>query len=218
MLLIFIVGLPLLPLLISWDWGWWEAWAYAVVSILGFAVSRYLASREHPDLLAERGKFLQHDNPEPWDKILSPLMGLGGGLVPLVAGLHARFGSLNSFTLLVRLGALAVIIAGYALGSYALIVNRYFSGMVRIQSDRGHQVVKSGPYKWMRHPGYTGALLSYLSTPFLLESLWTFIPVGFILIILFIRTALEDRTLQEKLDGYREYTQDVRYRLIPGIW
>ena len=218
MLLIFIVGVPLLPLLISWDWAWWEAWAYAALTILGFGISRYLASRKNPDLLIERGKFLQHDNPEPWDKIISPLMGLGGGLIPLVAGLDARFGSVLYLPLWVRLVSLGVIFVGYALGSYALIANRFFSGMVRIQTDRGHQVVSSGPYRWVRHPGYAGALLTYLTTPLLLESLWTFVPVVMMTVLLVVRTVLEDRTLQEKLEGYREYTQEVRYRLIPGIW
>ena len=218
MLLIFIVGVPLLPLLISWDWAWWEAWAYAALTILGFGISRYLASRKNPDLLIERGKFLQHDNPEPWDKIISPLMGLGGGLIPLVAGLDARFGSVLDLPLWVRLVSLGVIFVGYALGSYALIANRFFSGMVRIQTDRGHQVVSSGPYRWVRHPGYAGALLTYLTTPLLLESLWTFVPVVMMTVLLVVRTVLEDRTLQEKLEGYREYTQEVRYRLIPGIW
>jgi protein-S-isoprenylcysteine O-methyltransferase Ste14 len=216
-LLIFIVGVPLLPLLISWEWGWWEVWAYGLVNILGFAVSRILARREHPDLLAERGKFLQHDNPEPWDKILSPLMGLTGGFIPLVAGLDARFGS-GFFPLRVRLAALGLLIAGYLLSSYALIANRYFSGMVRIQSDRGHRVVTSGPYRWMRHPGYLGGLLCYLATPFLLESLWAFVPVVLMTVVIVLRTSLEDKTLQEKLGGYREYAQKVRYRLISGIW
>ena len=218
MLLVFIVVVPMLPLLISWDWDWWEAWAYAVVNILGFVASRALASRKNPDLLVERGKFLQHDNPETWDKTLSPLVGLGGGLIPLVAGLDARFGATLNVPLWVRLVSLGVIIAGYTLGSYALIVNRYFSGMVRIQTDRGHQVITSGPYRWVRHPGYAGALLSYLTTPLLFESLWTYVPVVMITALLLVRTALEDRTLQEKLEGYREYAQEVRYRLIPGIW
>ena len=218
MLLVFIVVVPMLPLLISWDWDWWEAWAYAVVNILGFVASRALASRKNPDLLVERGKFLQHDNPETWDKTLSPLVGLGGGLIPLVAGLDARFGATLNLPLWVRLVSLGVIVAGYALGSYALIANRYFSGMVRIQTDRGHQVITSGPYRWVRHPGYAGALLSYLTTPLLFESLWTYVPVVMITALLLVRTALEDRTLQEKLEGYREYAQEVRYRLIPGIW
>ncbi len=208
----------MLPLLISWQWDWWEAWVYAVINVLGFVVSRCLASRENPDLLTERGRFLNHDNTEAWDKKLSPLLGLGGALIPLAAGLDARFGGAVQFALWIRLLALSLMIAGYAFGAYALITNRYFSGIVRIQSDRDHQVVTTGPYHWVQHPGYAGAVLSYLATPFLLESLWTIVPVFLTVGILVARTFLEDRTLQEKLDGYREYAEEVRYRLIPGVW
>ena len=218
MLLVFIVGMPLLPLLISQHWGWWEAWLYAVISIFGFMISRYLAGRSHPDLLVERGQFLRNPNPEPWDKWLSPVLALGGGLIPLTAGLDMRFGPSAQFSLLIKGLVIIILLGGYSLGSYALIANRFFSGMVRIQSERGHHVVSSGPYQWMRHPGYAGALLSYLAIPFLLDSWWTLIPVAFTLAVIFIRTVLEDRTLQEKLEGYRDYAQKVPYRLIPGIW
>ena len=104
------------------------------------------------------------------------------------------------------------------LASYALIENRFFSGMVRLQIDRGQKVVSSGPYRWMRHPGYAGALLTYLATPLFLDSLWAFLPVVALLIVLVIRTALEDRTLGAELEGYRDYAQRVRYRLLPGVW
>ena len=199
-------------------WGWWEAWVYAAVNILGFAVSRWLAGRRNPDLLAERSQFLQHANPEAWDKTLSPLLGLAGGAIPLVAGLDARFGPSAQFGLWIKLIAFAILLAGYILGAYALIANRFFSGMVRLQTERGHQVVSSGPYRWVRHPGYAGALLSYLAAPFLLDSWWTLLPVALTYLIIFIRTRLEDKFLQESLEGYREYAQRVRWRLIPGVW
>lgn len=218
MLLIFIVLVPMLPLIISGRWNWWEAWVYAGINIIGFIISRFLAGRKHPDLLAERGKYLDHQNPEKWDKLLSPLLGLGGGLIPIAAGLDMRFGPSASFDLVIKIIALVVMLGGYALGSYALIANRFFSGMVRIQSERGHHVVTNGPYRWVRHPGYVGALLSYLAVPFLLDSWWTLIPVMMAFIIIFVRTSLEDRALQEKLGGYAVYAQKVRYRLIPGVW
>ena len=217
-MLFFVVVVPFLPLLISWRWDWWEAWAYAIIGILGFAISRVLAARRHPDLLAERARFLQHENAKPWDKLVAPLVGLGGGLVPLVAGLDALFDWSPTFSLPVKIVSLAIILAGYALGSYALIENRFFSGMVYIQTDRGHQVVSSGPYRWMRHPGYAGALLTYLATPLFLDSRWAFLPTVFITILLVIRTALEDRVLQDELAGYRDYVRRVRYRLLPGVW
>jgi len=217
-MLFFVVVIPFLPLLISWRWDWWEAWVYAIIGILSFAISRVLVARRYPDLIAERARFMQHENAKPWDKLLAPLLGLGGGLVLLVAGLDALFDWSPTFSLPVEILSLVIILAGYALGSYALIENRFFSGMVRIQTDRGHQVVSSGPYRWMRHPGYAGALLTYLATPLFLDSRWAFLPTVFIMILLVIRTALEDRVLQDELAGYRDYVRRVRYRLLPGVW
>ena len=212
------VVVPFLPLLISWRWDWWEAWVYAIISILSFAVSRVLAARRHPDLIAERARFMQHEDAKPWDKILVPWMGFWGILVMLIAGLDALLDWSPSFSLPVKILALVLILGGYALSSYALIENRFFSGMVRIQADRGHQVVSSGPYRWMRHPGYAGALLTYLATPLLLDSRWAFLPAVVITILLVIRTALEDKSLQDELEGYRDYARRVRYRLLPGVW
>ena len=91
-LFIFIVLVPLLPLLISGRWNWWEAWVYAVVYILTFIISRALAARHSPGILAERGKFMDHADTQPWDKVLAPLLGLGGGLLPFAVGIEARFG------------------------------------------------------------------------------------------------------------------------------
>jgi len=218
LMLFFIIVIPFLPLLISRQWDWWEAWIYAIIGILGFAISRGLAARRHPDLLAERARYLQHEDAKPWDKLLSPLVGLGGGLIPLVAGLDALFDWSPPFSLPVKILALVIILAGYALGSYALIENRFFSGMVRIQTDRGHQIVSSGPYRWIRHPGYAGALLTYLATPIFLDSRWAFLPVMFITIVLVIRTSMEDKVLQDELEGYHDYARRVRYRLLPGVW
>ena len=111
------------------------------------------------------------------------------------------------------------ILIGYVIGSWALMENRFFSGTVRIQKERGQHVVSTGPYAWVRHPGYAGALLTYFVTPLLLDSPWTFAPVAFITVVLIVRTALEDLTLHEELPGYKEYaTQKTRYRLLPGIW
>ena len=217
-LLLFIVVVPFLPLLISWRWAWWQAWVYAGVCILGFVVSRVLAARRDPGVIAERARFLQHEDAAPWDKVLAPLVGLGGGLIPLVAGLDARFGWSAGLGLPVEILSLLAILAGYALGAWALIENPFFSGMVRIQAERDHRVISSGPYGWVRHPGYAGALLTYLATPFFLDSLWAFVPVLFLAIVLVIRTRLEDRTLQEQLAGYEDYAREVRYRLVPGIW
>ena len=217
-LVVFILVVPFLPLLLSGRWNWWEAWFYALVYVLTFIISRALAARRSPDILKERGKFMDHADTQPWDKVLAPLVGLGGGLVPLAVGLEARFGSQPVFSLGLKLSALTLFLAGMIWASAALIENSFFSGTVRLQSERGQAVISAGPYAVMRHPGYSGALLTYLTTPILLESWWAFLPALFLLAVLVLRTFLEDRFLQENLPGYREYAARVRYRLIPGIW
>jgi protein-S-isoprenylcysteine O-methyltransferase Ste14 len=108
--------------------------------------------------------------------------------------------------------------AGLALFSWAMIVNAFFSTAARIQDDRGQTVCQSGPYRFLRHPGYTGILLQSIGTPILLGSLWALIPgiatIGFMV----ARTVLEDRMLREELAGYAEYAGRVRFRLVPDVW
>ena len=217
-ILFFIVLIPFLPLLVSWRWNWWEAWAYSLLSVLSFVVSRLFVARRHPDLIAERARYMQHENAQAWDKQLAPLMGMAGILVLLVAGLDELLDWSPSFSLPVKIIALVLIVGGYTLSSYALIENRFFSGMVRLQTDRGQQVVSSGPYRWIRHPGYAGALLVYLGTPLFLDSTLAYLPTLFIIGLCIIRTAMEDRFLQEELEGYGDYAKQVRFRLFPGIW
>jgi len=219
-LLVFIVLVPFLPLLISLKWDWWEAWLYALIGVFGFVISRALVAKRNPDLLAERAKFAEHKDAKSWDKVLSRLVGLAGALIPLSAGLDMREGwSSFQFHWGWKLIAFLLILMGYAIATWALMENRFFSGVVRIQTERGHHLISTGPYAWVRHPGYLGGLLTYFATPILLDSLWTFGVVAVFTVILIIRTALEDRTLQEELPGYKEYaTQKTKYRLIPGIW
>lgn len=218
LLLIFIIVAPLLPLIISWRWNWWEAWAYALISILGFAVSRALAARRNPDLIQERAHYLDHKDTAAWDTRLSPLVGLGGIVLVLVASLDERFNWSPAFSLGLKIASLVVLLASDAFSSYAFVENRFFSGTVRIQAERGQRVISSGPYRWMRHPGYAGAIVNYLATPLLLDSAWAFLPALAITILIIVRTRLEDRFLHERLSGYPEYAARVRYRLFPGLW
>ncbi len=217
-LLIVVVIVPLLPLLISGAWDWWEAWVYGVIGILGFVVSRALAAKRHPDILAERARSMAMKDAKPWDKFLAPVMALGSVIILIVAGLDKLFGWTSPFSLPVKLAALILILFGFVLGSWALMENRFFSGVVRIQTDRGHYVVTTGPYRFVRHPGYVGALWSYLAIPIFLNSLWAFIPTGLLVIVIFLRTYMEDKTLQTELPGYKEFSQKTKYRLLPGIW
>jgi protein-S-isoprenylcysteine O-methyltransferase Ste14 len=216
--IIIVAAFPLIPMIISGRWDWWEAWIYALVSILGFVISRVLAARQHPDLLEERARSMDLEGAKPWDKVLAPMLTLGALLILIVAGLDRLFGWTSPFMFAAKIVSLIVIVLGYLLGSWALIENRFFSGVVRIQKDRGHRVVSTGPYRFIRHPGYAGALWSYLATPVLLDSIWAFVPAFLWVGVLILRTALEDRTLQEELPGYREYAEKTGYRLIPGLW
>jgi protein-S-isoprenylcysteine O-methyltransferase Ste14 len=211
---------PFLPMIISGDWGWPEAWAYAILSILGFVISRALAARRHPDILAERARSTELQGAKSWDKILAPMLALGSFLILVVAGMDRLWSWTFPILFLpsAKLVSLVVIILGFALGSWALIENRFFSGVVRIQTDRDQRVVSTGPYRFIRHPGYSGAMWTFLATPILLDSVWAFIPTVLLIGVLVLRTSLEDGTLQAELPGYREFTQKTKYRLIPGIW
>ncbi len=209
---------PFIPMIISSQWDWWQAWAYAIASVLAFVLSRLIVARKHPDLIAERARFMQAKDTKPWDKVLAPLLGLGSILILVAAGLDRFYGWSSAFSTGVNIIALAGIVIGYGFSSWALVENRFFSGTVRIQTERGHHVISTGPYRIMRHPGYAGGLLGYIFIPLLFNSVWAFVPTILLMVVMVTRTALEDKTLQAELPGYREFAQKTKYRLIPGIW
>jgi protein-S-isoprenylcysteine O-methyltransferase Ste14 len=120
--------------------------------------------------------------------------------------------------LVIHFIGIALTVLGYGLFLWAMTSNAFFSEVVRIQEERSHTVAKKGPYRVIRHPGYAGAILAFLGTPLLLGSWWAAIPsligsAGYVL-----RTALEDRTLHEELNGYASYSEKVHHRLLPGVW
>jgi protein-S-isoprenylcysteine O-methyltransferase Ste14 len=209
---------PFIPMIVSGQWDWWQAWTYAVASILAFVFSRLIVARKHPDLIAERARFMQAKDTKPWDRVLAPLLGLGSVLILVVAGLDKYYAWSPALGQTLNLIALAGVVLGYGFSSWALAENRFFAGTVRIQTERGHHVISTGPYRIMRHPGYAGGLLGYVFIPLLLDSFWAWIPAILLMIVMIVRTALEDKTLQVELTGYKEYAQKTRYRLIPGIW
>jgi protein-S-isoprenylcysteine O-methyltransferase Ste14 len=99
-----------------------------------------------------------------------------------------------------------------------MAANRYLETTVRIQEERGHQVVNSGPYRFVRHPMYVGVILQFMALPMVLGSKWAFVPAGVVVLLFVIRTGLEDRTLRNELAGYAQYAESTRYRLLPGVW
>jgi protein-S-isoprenylcysteine O-methyltransferase Ste14 len=210
---------PLVLMISGWDWGWWQGWLYSALITVAAIGPRLWAEKKHPGLLAERGKFGKAQDVKSWDKVLAPLMVLSISFpLYIVAGLDHRFGWSPLFPLWLNIVGFLLVALGYAFGGWAMVENRFFSTMVRIQTDRGHRVCDSGPYRIVRHPGYAGNMLALPGIVLALGSLWTIIPVIVALIIAVIRTRLEDRTLQEELPGYRDYTRRVRYRLFPGIY
>ena len=213
------LSIPLLLFVCAGDIGWWQAWVYSLLFVAAGLGGRFLAERRHPGLLAERQSIDNIQTVKTWDKVLAPLMALSLSLpLVIVAGLDHRFGWSPAFPLWLILIGFFLIAFGYAFAVWALVENRFFSSVVRIQTDRGHVVCDSGPYRIVRHPGYAGNILPLLGIVLALSSLWTLIPAAVALVIAVIRTALEDRTLQEELPGYKEYARRVRYRLFPGIY
>ena len=213
------LSIPLLLFVCAGDIGWWQAWVYSLLFVAAGLGGRFLAERRHPGLLAERQNIDNIQTVKAWDKVLAPLMALSLSLpLVIVAGLDHRFGWSPAFPLWLILLGFFLIAFGYAFAVWALVENRFFSSVVRIQTDRGHVVCDSGPYRIVRHPGYGGNILPLLGIVLALSSLWTLIPAAVALVIAVIRTALEDRTLQEELPGYKEYARRVRYRLFPGIY
>jgi protein-S-isoprenylcysteine O-methyltransferase Ste14 len=203
----------------SRDWDWWQAWAFSLLVFVVGVGGRMMAEHRHPGLLAERMRFGRKQEIKAWDRVLAPLMGFSV-LYPvvIVAGLDHYYAWTNPLPPWVNVCGFIVTALGYALAVWALVENRFFSLMVRIQMDRGHTVCDTGPYRYLRHPGYAGNLLSSIAIALALGSGWTLIAALFACIISIIRTMLEDRTLLSELPGYAEYAGRVRYRLIPGIW
>ena len=117
-----------------------------------------------------------------------------------------------------RIVGLIAFFTGIAMFVYPMSVNRFFSSVVRIQDERGHCVIDSGPYARVRHPGYVGMLLFTATMPLALGSWWAFVPASVLVVFGFRRILVEDRFLAANLPGYREYAARVRYRLLPGIW
>jgi len=193
------------------NWIW--AWAYLGLGVAILVINALILPAE---LIAERGQ--PGENVKRWDKVLATLTGLPTLAVPIVAGLDERFAWSPQLAPGIHLAGLALFAMGQGLFSWAMASNKYFSTAVRIQTDRGQTVATGGPYRYVRHPGYVGFTVSYLGTSLALGSLWALIPTGLVACFLIVRTALEDRTLQDELPGYRDYAQRVRYRLLPGIW
>jgi protein-S-isoprenylcysteine O-methyltransferase Ste14 len=198
---------------LDWVMGWVFAGLYAAFDI---ATALVLIPRS-PELLIERVRI--HQGTKGWDRVL---LRVAAGYLPMaswvVSGLDVRFGWSPRIPAGLQIAGLAVTALGFAVVVWAMGSNAFFSVTVRIQEERGHTVATGGPYRYVRHPGYVGAILFQVATPILLGSLWALIPAGLSAPAYVVRTALEDETLREELPGYAGYAQQTRYRLLPGVW
>jgi protein-S-isoprenylcysteine O-methyltransferase Ste14 len=177
----------------------------------------YFTIHQNSELINERSKI--GDGIKSWDKILLGLSALIYVLIIVLAGLDSgRFHRTLNFNLNISISGVILIALGQILFLIARSQNNFFSSVVRIQKDRGHVVCDKGLYKIVRHPGYLGMIISLIGLPLITTSTWSIIPTMIAIILLLIRTSLEDKTLINELDGYVEYTMKTRNKLIPLIW
>jgi len=197
---------------LDWVWGW----ALVGITFLWVSATALILILRSPELIAER--LGPRKGAKTWDTAIMMVVALATIARCMVAGLDVRFGWTTGISLPLQIATLAIAMLAYALVVWATASNAFFSQIVRIQKERGHTVATGGPYRYLRHPGYVGTILFELAVPVMLGSWWALIPGGLSALLFLVRTALEDKTLLDELDGYKEYAEHTRYRLLPGIW
>ena len=201
-------------------WQWWEAWTLVGLwTVFGIVITHYLL-RHDPALLAERMKFLPLQKKQKvWDKVLMLLFFIVGIGLYLIPGFDVlRYEWSEPLPVWMKILAMLVHLPCFLFLGWVMRENPYLSQVVKIDKDRGHKVVTTGPYALVRHPMYTVAIVLLFAVPVALGSRFALILAVFLTLLLIIRTYLEDRTLHAELEGYPEYAKQTRYRLIPGIW
>jgi protein-S-isoprenylcysteine O-methyltransferase Ste14 len=194
---------------------WLNAWVLLGLNFVASIVTTALLWR-NPELLAERSNIKAGKS---WDKAIVGIVVLLGPMATwITAGLDTRFHWSDGMPPLAFIVGVVVAVLAAALIAWAMRSNKFFSSVVRIQKDRGHVVVTGGPYRFVRHPGYTGMSMFTFATPLILNSRWAFAPAMATAATAVLRTALEDRTLHNELDGYADYARRVKYKLVPVIW
>jgi protein-S-isoprenylcysteine O-methyltransferase Ste14 len=196
--------------------NWLRGWIYFLYGLFIEISALIIYAMKAPEMLKQRGT--SHVGVKTFDKIFMVVWLLLVLITSIVAGFDAiryKWSSIPFFT--VYIGA-ALIAAVNVFGIWAMVENEHFEQFVRIQTDRKHRIVTTGPYRFVRHPAYAGTIIGAVGVPLMLGSCWTFVPTGALIILFVIRTFLEDRTLYRELDGYADYTKQTRYRLFPRIW
>jgi protein-S-isoprenylcysteine O-methyltransferase Ste14 len=214
------VGLPLallgLIFLPAGSIGWRPGWVFLAVLVLAFGVSALMIARVNPIIYRARSRF--QPGTKGWDKaLLAVILPAMVAILPVAALDAGRFhGSVVPAWAVIA--GYAGVLAGIAATGWAQAVNPFFEPGVRIQSERHQRVIDTGPYRFVRHPGYVAALLLFFGMALALGSLWALVPAALASAALVLRTAWEDRLLRAELPGYGEYAGRVRSRLVPGVW
>jgi protein-S-isoprenylcysteine O-methyltransferase Ste14 len=195
-----------------------QPWLYFLTAFVNYLAGTIILYKLNPQLLVQRLK-RKREGSKKWDEILVQVSNLTIIiLIPIIAGLDVgRYQWSNLNVNFAWIGLVFIGISSVLLND-AMINNKHFEPTVRIQKERDHKVVTSGPYGIIRHPGYLAGILFAIAIPLLIGSLFSFVGVGIYSFLMIVRTWLEDKTLQEELEGYKEYSNHTRYRLFPGIW
>jgi protein-S-isoprenylcysteine O-methyltransferase Ste14 len=195
---------------------WIRGWVWVISSLLLEIGTLIVLAKRAPETLNQRGTW--HAGVKIFEKLFIFCWLLIGELItPVIAGLDKRFEWSHTSMATFYCG---IILAAFAwpFGTWAMVANEHFEQFIRIQTDRKHQVVTSGPYRIIRHPGYGAVIVGAIAMPLILGTWWTFVPAGAMILLFIVRTAIEDRTLRRELEGYEAYAQQIRYRLFPGVW
>ena len=193
-------------------------WIFFGASYLHYTGSTIVQYKLNPTLLVQRLK-TKRAGSKTWDEILMRASNLTALIpIPVIAGLDVGRFHWSSLDISFMPAGLMLFTVSTVLLNWAMAANPFFEPTVRIQKNRGHRVITSGPYNIVRHPGYLAGILYALSVPLIIGSIFTFVPVAVYALLIGIRTLLEDRTLHEELDGYSEYSKRVGYRLMPWLW
>jgi protein-S-isoprenylcysteine O-methyltransferase Ste14 len=211
-----VVLLTAVLLLIGGRVSYWQAWLFGIVNcVLMAALSVWLA--DQAELI--RSRMRPGPSTKAWDRVLMAAFFPMAAAVPVVAGLDAgRFGWSPTFPAVLYPLCYVIYVASAYIHLEAIRINRFYKSTVSIEPEKGQSVIDSGPYRIVRHPGYTGIIFMELGIAIVLGSVWALIPAGLVAALLVVRTILEDAALRAELPGYEEYALRVRHRLLPGIW
>jgi len=197
-------------------WAWEKGWPFILVFISAVTLASFYLWRVNPEVVVARSH--SHKGSKRWDiNLLGFLLPSIYAIIPVAAVDDGRF-HWCPLPLWVILIGYALLLVGLGIITWAEAVNKFFEPTVRIQTERGHRVIDTGPYALVRHPGYGAGCLISVGAALSLGSLWALSPAGLACLLLILRTQWEDQTLQAELAGYKEYTERVRFRLIPGVW